>query len=116
MVCQEGVSGNDHIDDIALNILNNLLIYDKLEDRNMDLNLEKVSALTFVIESVNHMKHLAEEKNIIVLFDVDSNFIKNNFVKNNFLYEHIFEKTYLNKNYINFFFEFTKFNRIIYLN
>ena len=66
--------------DIALNILNNLLIYDKLEDRNMDLNLEKVSALTFVIESVNHMKHLAEEKNIIVLFDVDSNFIKNPYV------------------------------------
>ena len=60
--------------DVALNILNNLLNYDKLEDGNMVLDLKRVSALGFLVDSVNLMVLQAKEKNVKMLFDIDVDF------------------------------------------
>ena len=60
--------------DVALNILNNLLNYDKLEDGSMILARTKVCVLAYLIDSVSSMVLPAKEKNVNILFDFDSNF------------------------------------------
>ena len=60
--------------DLVLNILNDLLNYDKLEDGELALDIRKISILPFIIDSVNTLILQGREKNVRLLIDADKNF------------------------------------------
>ena len=62
--------------DLVLNILNDLLNYDKLEDGEMALDSKSICVLPFLIESVNSLLLQGREKDIQLLFDADEDFEK----------------------------------------
>lgn len=60
--------------DLVLNILNDLLNYDKLEVGSMKLDKKSICLLPFVVESVNSLVLQGKNKNVNLLFDLDDLF------------------------------------------
>ena len=60
--------------DLVLNILNDLLNYDKLEDGELALDIKKIDILPFLIDSVNTLILQGREKNVRLLIDADESF------------------------------------------
>ena len=89
--------------DLVLNILNDLLNYDKLEDGEMALDSRSICVLPFLIESVNSLLLQGREKDIQLLFDADEDFEKDptrNRWKNNKLVGKSSEKDPSNSSFI----------------
>ena len=64
--------------DIAVGILNDLLNYDKLEDGSLGVEPRRVCALPFLISCTNLFLLPAEEKGIVVIFDIAPDCVSNN--------------------------------------
>ena len=60
--------------DLVLDILNDLLNYDKLEDGDLALDVKKITILPFIIDSVNTLILQGREKNVRLLIDADEKF------------------------------------------
>jgi signal transduction histidine kinase len=60
--------------DLVLNILNDLLNYDKLEVGDMKLDKKSICLLPFMVDSVNSLVLQGKNKNVNLLFDLDELF------------------------------------------
>ena len=57
--------------DMAVTILNDLLNYDKLEDQTMVIELKKIVAISYLLESFPIFSPQAKEKGVDIIFDID---------------------------------------------